>query len=325
LGFGGGAFNPGAVLADGRRVVLLAKGQREHWRYASAADYMRGAPVVLTLDARLRVRSTATIRRFDRLPSDGDTEVEDFRMFMFGGEVWVNHYLIEVLRTPQTRGYLGSRICLSRFNPATNELAFLGHPNIDFEARPREKNWVFAESNGELYLLYSFRPYCVLKLTDRRNLAFSTVINCSNDIDFRLIGGFAKKPVSYSTNPIPYDDGHLLVLVHQSIRTPAGRCYYHWGVLLDKSTLSPQRITSRPLLSGTGARGPLPGVLYVSSVIKLRNDFVFFNGEGDSYLTRTTISKAKIDRLWSTLADVPERPQAQSGARSSTAAISSSG
>jgi hypothetical protein len=320
LGFRGGAFNPGAVVKNDGDILLLAKGQVQHWRYARPADYMRGAPVVVSLDERLRVRSTATIPKLDQLPSDNDTEVEDFRMFTFGGEIWVNHYLIEVLRTEQTRGYRGSRVCLSRFNAATNELTFLGHPRIDFEAQPREKNWVFMESNGELYLLYTFRPYRVLKLVDRQTLTFSTVVNRVYDIDVESLGGFSK-PVSYSTNPIPYDGDHLLVLVHQSVRTPAGRCYYHWGVLLDKHDLAPQRVTSRPLVTGTGARGPLRGVLYVSSVIKLRNDFVLFNGEGDSYLTRTTVSKAKIERLWRTAPQMRQHAAVQFGASSETAAV----
>jgi hypothetical protein len=303
LGFCGGAFNPGAVRTDKQDIILLAKGQLQHWLDADPANYMRGSPVVVSLDPSLRMDSVDTISKLARFPSTGDTEIEDFRLFPFAGQIWVNHNLIEVLRTEKKRGYLGSRVCISHFNPATKELTFLGHPQIDFQARPREKNWVFVELRDELYLLYSFHPYRVLKLIDRPNLVFSTVISRVIDIDFQDIGGFAA-PVSYSTNPIHYDDDHLLVLIHQSIRGLGGRCYYHWGVLLDKNSLYPKKVTSRPLLSGVGARGALRGVLYVASVVKMGDNFVLFNGEGDSYLTRTTVPKAKFDKLWSSVSDV---------------------
>jgi hypothetical protein len=303
LGFCGGAFNPGAVRTDKQYIILLAKAQLQHWLDADPADYMRGSPVVVSLDRSLRMDSIDTISSLDRFPSNGDTEIEDFRLFPFAGEIWVNHNLIEVSRSEKKTGYLGSRVCISHFNPATKELTFLGHPQIDFQARPREKNWVFIESGDELYLLYSFCPYRVLKLIDRPSLAFSTVISRVIDIDFQDIGGFAAA-VSYSTNPIHYDDDYLLVLVHQSIRRHGGRCYYHWGVLLDKNSLHPKKVTSRPLLSGIGARGELRGVLYVASVIKMGEDFVLFNGEGDSYLTRTSVPKAKFERLWSNVSDL---------------------
>ena len=300
-------MNPGAVLASEHEMVLLAKGYLQHWLFADHANYMRGSPIVFSLDPSLRKNAVAGICRFDRLPAAEDIEAEDFRLFTFAGEVWVNHYLIEVTRTEQETGYRGSRVCLSRLDAAKRKLTFLGQPRIDFDERPREKNWVFVEARGELYLLYSFCPYVVLKLVDRPSLAFSSVISHANDIDFEALGGF-ECPVSYSTNPIRYDDGHFLVLVHQSSPTPEGRSYHHWGVLLDKTSLSPKLMTSRPLMSGEGARGLLPGVLYVSSVVKIGDDFVFFNGEGDTYVTSTTISKADIDKLWSSI------PVRQSGA-----------
>lgn len=303
LGYAGGVFNPGAVRMDDGRLILLAKAQVEHWLYADADNYMRGAPVVVRLEPGLRLESAEVVSRLERFPPDGDVEIEDFRMFRFNGQLWVNHSLIEVSRTEGTTGYRGSRVGLSRLEPEAKALTFLGHPQIDFDMQRREKNWVFVELRGELYLFYSFLPYRVLRLVDRQRLMFSTVVDSAMDIDLTTLGGFAA-PVSYSTNPIAYDEDRLLVLVHQSVRRPQGRCYYHWGVLLARDTLLPVRITSRAIVAGIGARGVMRGVLYVSSVARMGDSFVLFNGEGDTFVTRTRLSRAQLDRSWF---DLPKR------------------
>lgn len=302
LGFRGGVLNPGAVHTAEHGIIVLAKGHEQHWLDTDASNYLRGSPVALRLERNLRVASASTVAQVG-FPATGVAEIEDFRLFAFTGKIWANHNLVEKVQTGTKPGYLSSRVCISQLDAATNTLTFLGHPQIDFQTQPREKNWAFVEVRDDLYLLYSVRPYRVLKLIDRANLHFATVISRTLDIDFRTIGGFAA-PVSYSTNPIHYDDDHWLVLLHQSTPITGGRVYLHWGLLLDKNSLEPKKMTARPLLSGSGARGALRGVLYVASVLKVGDDFVLFSGEGDSYVTRTTIPKQKLDRLWSSVDDI---------------------
>jgi hypothetical protein len=304
LGFYGGIFNPGAVRTDAGDIVLLAKGQLQHWLNADHATYMRGSPVMLALTGELRIRHAEPVSVSLSSPPYADTEVEDFRLFNFDGHIWANHNLIEVVRGNREPGYGGSQVCLSQFDPREKTLQFLGIPKVDIPTQKREKNWVFVETMGQLYLFYSFRPYVVLKLTDRRTLSFQTCVTQDNNIDFPTLGG-TSSPISYSTNPVCYDAQHLLVLVHQSHHRPGGREYKHWGVLLDKTTLAPVRVTRLPLLSGVGARGKLRGTLYATSIIKLGEQFVCFNGEGDSYCTFTTIPKARIDRLWTSISIPP--------------------
>ena len=186
---------------------------------------------------------------------------------------------------------------------AKKAFTYLGAPKLDFDIQPKEKNWVFIEHNGQLYLFYSFHPFRVLKLENLSSLSFSTILDRQLNPKLGDIGGFGTF-VSYSTNPVDYDDQHFLTLIHQCDPKGAGRLYYQWGVLLDKNSLLPMRITSAPLFSGIGARGPLMGVLYVMSVIKFENDFLFLNGEGDSFVTYTKLPKGRLDGLWSDISSL---------------------
>ncbi len=110
--------------------------------------------------------------------------------------------------------------------------------------------------------------------------------------------------VSYSTNPVDYDEQHFLLLIHQIDPHRMGRLYYHWGVLIDKATMYPAKVTATPLFSGIGARGKLRGVIYVMSVIPQQHEFIFYCGEGDTYLSRTRMSKDKLESLWLALPDL---------------------
>ena len=160
-----------------------------------------------------------------------------------------------------------------------------------------EKNWVYFEHCGDLYLIYSFSPYRLLRLTNPEKLCFSTVFNESFGQKLADLGDF-KTMVSLSTNPIDYDDRHWLLMVHQIKRTTAERYYYHWAVLIDKDTLLPSRITSEPVLTGTGARGRRPGILYIASAIAQGADFVLFSGEGDAYATRCSVARSTLEKKW---------------------------
>ncbi len=311
LGFKGGVFNPGAVATTNGDTVMLAKGQTQHWMLAQGAnahEYFTGGPVFMTLDAQRRMKTHCQVQALHGFPVEDDLEIEDFRLFHFEDRIWVNHNVIQVQRNAHQTGYSAAKVCLSHLDPTEPSLTFCGYPQLDFDVQPKEKNWMFIERQGDLYLLYSFHPYRVLKLVDREALRFSTIINQPFGPELSDIGGFGTF-VSYSTNPIHYDDQHFLLLVHQVDPNGMGRLYYHWGVLIDKTSLYPVKVTTDPLFSGTGARGILRGVVYVMSVVAQQNDFIFYNGEGDTYLSYTTISKDKLDRLWRQLPNLRPIPQ----------------
>lgn len=313
LGFKGGVFNPGAVATADGDTVMLAKGQTQHWMLAqgdNAHEYFKGGPVFIAFDAQRRMKMHCQVEDLRGFPVEDDLEIEDFRLFRFEDRIWANHNVIQVERTAHQTGYSAARVCLSHLDPVNLSLTFCGYPELDFDVQPKEKNWMFIEHLGDLYLLYSFHPYRVLKLVDRQTLRFSTIIDQPLGPDLGDIGGFGTF-VSYSTNPIHYDDRHFLLLVHQVDPNGMGRLYYHWGVLIDKASMYPVKVTAKPLFSGIGARGTLRGVIYVMSVVVERGNFTFYNGEGDTYLSRTTISKDKLDRLWRELPDLRPAPLLQ--------------
>ncbi|ETX05505.1 MAG: hypothetical protein ETSY2_22540 [Candidatus Entotheonella gemina] len=300
LGFKGGLFNPGAVNTAYGDTVMLAKGQAQHWMLAQGEnvhEYFTGAPVFMSFDKHHRVKESCEVQNLYDFPVQDDLEIEDFRLFRFENQIWVNHNIIQVERTAHQTGYMAAMVCLSHLDSDNKSLTFQGYPQLDFDIQKKEKNWVFTEFNGDLYLFYSFHPYRVLKLIDRQTLTFSTMINQPLGSQLSDIGGYGTF-VSYSTNPVDYDEQHLLLLIHQVDPKGMGRLYYHWGVLIDKVTMYPAKITAAPLFSGIGARGLLRGVIYVMSVIAQQDTFLFYCGEGDTYLSRTQISKDKLDSLW---------------------------
>lgn len=300
-GYPGGIYNPGAVPAGNGGALLLAKAQVCHWWDAKgthADKYYKGDPVLFELDEEMRVRSSRIIRLAEGFPDATNVGFEDFRMFERRGEIWVNHGMISLVRMHScASNYVGATPCLSRLDPDGGQLEFLGFPKTDFEVGKIEKNWMFFEQNDDLYLVYSLSPYRLLRLTDREELTFSSVVDRDLGPKLKDIGGYGSM-VSLSTNPINYDDEHLLMLVHQIQRRGVDRFYHHWGMLLGKESLMPEKITARPLFSGMGARGRRAGIVYVSSALPKGEDFEFFMGEGDAYVTRRSMTRAAIESQW---------------------------
>ncbi len=311
LGFQGGIFNPGVTLTEDGDTILLAKGQVKHWVLVESDnphEYLKGAPVFMSFDNDNKLKTSCQVHDLHHFPLKDDLELEDFRLFRYQDEIWVNHNIIQVDRTPGKMGYAAATVCLSHLDTVTHSLTFLGYPNLDFDIQNKEKNWLFTEFENDLYLFYSFHPYRVLKLSNRDTLTFSTIINQPLGPELSDIGGFGTY-VSYSTNPVPYDEQHFLLLIHQIDPNRMGRLYYHWGVLVDKATMCPVKVTTTPLFSGIGARGALRGVVYVMSVIEQDNEFIFYCGEGDTYLSRTKMSKDKLEPLWMAVPDLRPVPQ----------------
>jgi hypothetical protein len=294
-GFRGGVFNPGAVRAPDGSVVMVFKGQQRHWREALIADrrvFMVGAPVV----ARLARPSGPFTRQPHILAMEGfgdaAARAEDFRMFRVGDRVLVNHTITD---------FEPDRVDRQVLSELTDDrLRLLGRPELDFATKPREKNWIYTARGSDLLLFYSADPFRVLRLADPETLRFETVAEGPSPRGLSDPGALGAR-VSFSTNPVPWDDEHWFLLVHQFDQRPRQRHYRHWGVLVSRATLRPTHRTCAPLFDGFAARGRLRGVLYVTSVVAEGAGFVFLSGEGDSIVSRSLRARADIDRCWETL------------------------
>lgn len=296
----GAIFNPGVLLVD-HKIVLLANAQKLPWfkaRGAKAEFYMTGNPLLTQLALpHLSILNQNIITTITDLPSDQDYAIEDFRLFRWQGKNMINHSLVLRKKTDGFIGQAGVFSALSVLDPEEKTFKFCGLPQVDFPHQNFEKNWVYKENGLQLFLFYSLNPYKVLVLTDEKSFSFKTVLNQQFSSKINDPGGFGTL-VSFSTNPIDYDDKHWLLVIHQIQHRFTGRCYYHWIVLIDRSSLMPVKITSKPIFSGMGARGRTPGIRYISSVLKIDQELLFFAGEGDVCVTVTWKSVASLQKLW---------------------------
>lgn len=302
LSFSGGAFNPGALTIDDGVLLLLAKAQVIPWFKAVGKKrefYLKGSPIAfLVTTDRLQILSSRVISDLIGFPPEDQYAIEDLRLFQWGEKKMINHTLITKHRN---QGYLSiksTNSALSEYNE--QNIHFYGVPILDFAPKKYEKNWVYAENGEKLLLWYSVNPYRVLALQEEGNFTFKTLIHQQLSGKITDPGGFGSM-VSFSTNPIDFDETHWLVIIHQFKKKITGRWYVHWAVLIDKSSLLPVKITLKPIFTGAGARGRVPGYRYVSSVIKLKDELLFFAGEGDVYVT---VTKKKIKDIQSLLVHV---------------------
>lgn len=299
----GAIFNPGVLLVDGS-VLLLAKAQKMPWFKTQGKKrelYLQGNPVLMTLDKNtLYVLEQNVITKILSFPQDIDWAIEDTRLFYWKGQKMINHSLV-------IKGILNGSLnqtsvlsALSVLNEKEKTFQFCALPKLDFPLQNFEKNWVYKESNNNLYLFYSLSPFRVLRLENEKTFQFNTIINQLSINKLSDPGSFGTM-VSFSTNPIDYNDQYWVVIIHQIKHKISGRCYYHWAVLINKETLLPEKITSKPIFSGMGARGRTPGIRYISSILKVENVILFFAGEGDVCIT---VTKKPIKELISLFIDL---------------------
>ncbi|QBO58358.1 hypothetical protein NBC122_01543 [Chryseobacterium salivictor] len=301
LSFEGGVFNPGALLVDDCHVLLLAKSQVLPFFKAVGKKrelYLKGSPVAFLVDtSSLQTIKSWTIPKMVGFPQEEEYAIEDLRLFKWGDHKMINHTIITKQRV---QGYLSIKStssALSELDDRDQTLKFCALPKIDFERQEFEKNWVYAEKEEQLLLWYSVNPYRVLALQDEENFNFKTRIHQQLSGKITDPGGFGTM-VSFSTNPIDFDEKHWLVIIHQFKKKITGRWYVHWAVLIDKATVLPVQITSKPIFTGAGARGRVPGCRYISSVVKVRDELLFFAGEGDVYVTVTKKKIIEIESLF---------------------------
>jgi predicted GH43/DUF377 family glycosyl hydrolase len=300
LNFQGGVFNPGAILHDGK-IIVCAKGQEMHWSDAIGSKqfefYMRGKPILMELDRDLSIRDAREVPEVRNLREKEDFGIEDFRMFQFNGKKYINH---SMCYKEAEGGYSRAKQCLSALDVEKKEITYLGEPDLDFEVSAMEKNWGYFEHGSELYLLFSISPYVLLKASRWPDLSFETVIK--REIDTRAFQEEVFPTfLSISTNPIDYDSDHLLVLVHKFVII-GHRIYAHWAVLIDKKSLVPVKVSSRPIFCGGKARGMLPGIVYTTAVLDWGDSLIIFNGESDLQCSYSKFAKKRLDACWVDLA-----------------------
>lgn len=304
LSFGGGTFNPGALVLDENNILLLAKSQFKPWFKAIGKNrifYLKGNPVIFLLDrTSLKTNESSVILDLIGYPTNYDYAIEDFRLFTWNDKKMINHSLIAKIKVDGYFYLKSVSSALSIFDENKKALRFWATPTLDFPLQEFEKNWVYKEKDKQLLLFYSLNPYKVLDLEDEENFAFKTIINQKLSDKINNPGGFGTM-VSFSTNPIDFDDQNWLIIIHQIKHKFTGRCYFHWAILIDKASLLPVKITSKPIFSGMGARGRSPGIRYISSILKIEDEILFFAGEGDVFVT---VTKKKILELQSLFVEI---------------------
>jgi predicted GH43/DUF377 family glycosyl hydrolase len=288
--FPGGLYNPGAVAHEGR-ALLLARGELySEVERAQDRSKMDGGAVPVLLESGLDLREP-TMRQLQvrGLPSKFQ-RIEDFRLLHFRGELFASHSAVEcgMLRR-LTGGKFPIAQVISRVDLEGQCLEFMGRPSLGRTLMPQEKNWTYAVVGEELYLFYMFSPhYVVYKLEDWETLQFRPVIDEAFEF---LSGRFGF--VSYSTNPVVFDDEHLFVIVHARMST-GDKTYMHWGILINRKTLQPTFATQTPILKGGGARGVYKNVVFASGVFMRDKDFVITFGQGDFHCSHATVSKKEL-------------------------------
>ena len=296
----GAIFNPGALLVNDE-IILLANAQKVPWFKARGKKkdfYMQGNPLLIRLDQKTeKIIGQDIITKIIDLPQDQNYAIEDFRLFHWQGKKMINHSLVTRKKTGVYIGQAGSFSALSLLDEKEKTIDFCAIPQVDFPLQVFEKNWIYKETNKQLLLFYSVNPYKVLLLENERTFSFKTIIEQPLSSNISDPGGFGTM-VSFSTNPIDFDNNHWLIVIHQIKYKFTGRCYHHWAVLIDKSTFLPLKISSKPIFKGMGARGRTPGIRYISSVLKRENELLFFAGEGDVYVTVTTKTIAELQTLF---------------------------
>ena len=291
----GGVYNPGAVKLGGG-LLLLARNERftELQRQRNRALWPGTCrPLAISIGRDERIESCRPLEIDDSCSQ----RAEDFRLFHHAGALQASFSRVitpdrieqHVAQVDLQAGRLGRPQC----------------PRLDFALQPIEKNWCFFERGEELYLLYSFQPFRLLKLVDPQAFRFETLVHCE-------LTTIAEEPVwrdaslvSLSAIPVEFDDERLLLFVHW--RDRAGNYRQH-GVLLDRTSLRPVSIARRPLFAGGDARGVHPHVIYLMSIVRMADEFRFFLGEGDQHISQASMPFAKMRSYLADSAAIAGRP-----------------
>jgi hypothetical protein len=297
LGFNGGLMNPGAVRTDDG-ILLIGKGTDCHWLHAGGPNsqvYLTGAPVLLRLDAAWRLAEPEVLQLGDDFPRVR-REFEDFRLYWRDGRLWTHGVMAEIEVLPEKVTYWVARQWHAEVDLARRRLVGFTLPQIDFPQAGSEKNWCYFDQGGELLLLYSFSPFVLL--VSHGGVQFRTRLRVDLHPSLASLGGFEAR-LSLGTNPTPYGEDYLLLMIHKfRLRGEYDRLYFHWAVLLDRRTYLPAYISSQPVFVGGEAQGPMPGVVYVMAAFEVGDDVFFSLCESDSHSSFLTLPKRELDATW---------------------------
>jgi predicted GH43/DUF377 family glycosyl hydrolase len=298
-GYWGGLYNPGLAVRNGR--IILAARAEDHDEHERNADLTKMAnsvrPLIIECDQDMKILDSYPLTLKNYPFDDGLFRLEDYRIFEMDGEMYVNHGLVLLPRDLKGyRGSFGVLQTLSRIDLTARTMEFVGFPRTDRMVSPVEKNWVYLKNAAGLFLFYLFSPgYVVKKLVSRETLEFKTIIDQNIPVP-----GCEFEYVSYSTNPVPYDDRHQLLFVHVR-RETENKHYYQWAVLIDNVSLMPVKISRVPILKGGTARGVFPRCIYITGVLRQGARWLLVFGEGDSYISYVHVGHDALERSFISL------------------------
>jgi predicted GH43/DUF377 family glycosyl hydrolase len=293
-GYWGGLYNPGLIVRRGR-IILAARAEDydEHQRNADLTK-MAGSvrPLIIECDADMNILASYPLTYKGFPYKEDHFRLEDYRLFEIDGEIFVNHGTVLLPQDLKNfRGGFSVRQTISRIDLEARTMEFVGFPTTDRIVSKVEKNWVYLHNESGLFLFYLFAPgFVVKKLISWDSLAFKTIV------DTRVpIPGCELEYVSYSTNPVPYDDRHYLLFVHVR-RETENKHYYQWAVLIDRVSLIPVKISRSPVLKGGSARGVFPRCIYITGVLRQGERWLLVFGEGDSYISYVHVDHEALER-----------------------------
>jgi hypothetical protein len=299
FGFAAGVLNAGAIAQqDG--IILLARGEQVPWAVAerNQAAYLADCrPVLIELNNQLAIAAVSELAPKSAEGLEG-SRLEDFRLFRHRNMLFSNHARITNPGVdagnpkPLEANSLRVSVGVSGLDLVRKEFTYLGTPKLDRPVGAIEKNWVCFEYQQELYLLYSFKPYLLLRALRWPALDFGTVLN--QDLVLSLAED--RMPIRNSVNPVEYDDEHFLHVIH---KVYPGKQYAFWGVLIEKQTLLPKWITDRPLVCGW--RSAPAGIIYVSALIPRESEILVFGGIDDCSVAIWRVPRSRLDSHWSPL------------------------
>lgn len=296
FGFPAGVFNPGAV-AEAEKLLLLCRGECLPWVIQKTDEslfFSNCRPLFISLNKDHAVDEVAELSWLHNMELNG-ARLEDFRLFHFQNQLLTNHSVVTVPHRPTGRARrlrmqsLRTRVGISRVDLQDKKLAFLGFPQLDRALSEIEKNWAVFPQRQDLYIVYSFSPYRLLRATRWPAMVFETVVHTSLTLRFEV----DRFPIRNSINPVDYDDDHFLHVVHQVY---PNKHYVFWAVLIDKSSLLPSMVSSRPLIRGWHSAPA--AIIYASSVVVREAEVLLFAGFNDSSTGFWRIPRSMLDQEW---------------------------
>lgn len=267
----GGVYN-GSIVRRSTGYAGLMRAERSFENQCRTRT--SAVPVFVEFDEHLAVCS---FRALDHLEAYGPFRVEDFRLLRAPtGDLLACH--------PLVTDYGWTHQVLSRIDVDGARLELWMRPQLDLEVRRHEKNWVYFFEAGELHLVYSLSPFILLK--HHSGDSFTTRNSCRIEYPWKKRGF-----MSCSTNPVPFDEKHYLMLFHD--RDHNGT-YRQGGLLLRRGDFRPEYCTASEFFSGEEGLGVRPGIIYTMSCEPSEGRFLLTNGEGDSCTTVNWLSAEEI-------------------------------